>query len=195
MATAAVAQKPSQKSGPTPGVVSGKVFAITNSGDLKPARMASVYVLYVQRSVKVTPADSKDGESAAIAWGTNLNKALGEFNKELEKNLEAIKRRESGQSDDMLCRRELMAYQKALVDTLQWAGSEHKEWQVVNADADEDGAFRIPLPHSGTYRLIAHGRAGFNDAFWTSDDFFVAAGSESSVKLSQPEKSCLAIGH
>jgi hypothetical protein len=45
-------QKPktaSKPASPGPGIVSGRVFAITGGGDVKPARMAKVYLMYLYR--------------------------------------------------------------------------------------------------------------------------------------------------
>jgi hypothetical protein len=89
-------QKPSPKTTGKPGVVSGRVFAITKSGDLKPARMAHVYLLYWHRTTK---SDPKEEDSARWIWQANLNIALENFNKKLETNLAATKRGEEGLSE------------------------------------------------------------------------------------------------
>ena len=43
----------------------------------------------------------------------------------------------------------------------------------------------------GAYGLIARGRAGLNEAFWTTDTFLVEQGSETVVKVGSLEEACL----
>jgi hypothetical protein len=112
---------------------------------------------------------------------------------ELVKEMSDIKRAlvENAYSwtDDLMCRRELQYYDRALLAARKWRW-EHREWdQLLSAQADEEGLFKIVVPHSGEYFLIARGRAGFNEAFWSAD---VATGAEAVVlKLAQPEKACV----
>jgi hypothetical protein len=73
----------------------------------------------------------------------------------------------------------------------QASSSGQKQWQIVPADADEDGVFKITVARPGVYILLVHGKAGFNDAFWVSGDLIVKLGTETSIKLSQPQKSCM----
>src|ERR1035441_10635916 len=82
LATIAGAQQQKSPSAKA-GVVSGSVFAITGGGDLKPARMADVYLLYLYRSVKVANANPEELDSAGNAWMENFAKTLHEYTKEL----------------------------------------------------------------------------------------------------------------
>ena len=187
-----VQQKPAPKSAARPGIVSGRVFAITEGGDLKPARMAAVYALYLgPKLVKDDDADvaakEEEKHSASFAWADNLSQEQEAENAQYH----ALPLTVSGSmSDAAFCRRGLLVYQNALVDTLKWASSEHKDWQIVRADTDENGVFRVALPHSGVYTLVVHGQAGFNNAFWESGLLTVRPGGEIFVKLSSPEKAC-----
>jgi hypothetical protein len=54
---------------PKPGLVSGRIFEITNSGDLKPARMAKIYLF---------SHDGSEG-SAAHEWSVELRKGLLDY--------------------------------------------------------------------------------------------------------------------
>jgi hypothetical protein len=235
-AVGAAQQKPSPRSAVKPGIVSGRVFAITKGGDLKPARMAKVYLFYVERGgLRAAPREGQD--TAGFAWMDSLSKGLEENSKsseeqnkvaaELNKERQATQAAEDralaqgdldlsirlGQVDSDLgakmranlasdssdCRKGLMAYRKSLADTLKWASqkeewSEDRTWQVVLADTDEDGVFKIAVARPGVYILLAHGQAGFNDAFWVTDSFTVNLGAETVLKLSIPEKACLVDG-
>jgi hypothetical protein len=185
LATIAGAQQ--QKSPPVKaGVVSGSVFAITKGGDLKPARMADVYLLYLYRSVKWANAHPEDEDSAGHAWMDNYNNVLGDF-------LKVFAAEGMGWSDKMDCLKHMQVYHDALSQTKDWASAKHKDWQILTTEADENGMFKITVPHPGEYIILASGRAGFNDAFWDGDipGIIVNPGATTTVKLSSPAKSCL----
>ncbi|SPE17998.1 exported hypothetical protein [Candidatus Sulfotelmatomonas gaucii] len=182
-------QKPLPKSAARPGIISGRVFLITGGGDLKPARMAAVYALYLRPKLGNDAAGNEiEQHSACLTWAQNLAQK-----QEAETaQYKALPLTVSGSmSEAALCRRGLLVYQNALVDTLKWASSENKDWQIVRADADEDGAFKVAIRRPGVYTLLVRGHAGFNDAFWESGPLTVTPGGEIAVKLSSPEESCL----
>jgi hypothetical protein len=169
------------------GIVSGSVFAITKGGDLKPARLAHVYLLYVHRSVSFANAHPDDDNSAAMSWIDNHNKAMEQYDKEL--SAEGM-----NWSDAVMCRKRLLTYHEALSQTLEWMKGNQKSWQMLAVDADENGAFRIAVPHPGDYIVLATGQAGFNDGFWVTDLLNTAAvkpGQTTNVKLSSPAEACL----
>lgn len=169
------------------GVVSGRVFAVTKSGDLKPARGAQVVLLYMYRSEKAANENPKELDSAGMAWLDNQNKALGEFNRQLTTE-------GAGWSDARMCRQHLLAYAQALSATIDWASENNKPWQILSTDADEDGAFKIAVPRPGKYEVVATGRAGFNDAVWETDfktEIHVEPGMTTEIKLSSPKEACL----
>jgi len=168
-------------------VVSGSVFVITKGGDLKPARMADVYLLYLYRSVKVANANPADADSAGRAWLDNHNKIMEEYLKV------AGSAEEMAWSDKLACLKHLQTYHDALSQTRDWASAKHKDWQVLTNEADENGTFKIAVPHPGIYTILASGRAGFNDAFWEgqTEGVIVNAGASTAVKLSSPAESCL----
>jgi hypothetical protein len=151
--------KPAPKLAPTkPGVVSGRIFAITGGGDLKPARLAKVYLFYLYKSVKV----AEDENSAGMAWLKAVLKAITD-------NAEVSSRDGANWSDSIRCRRDLLSYDTALIETLKWGDEQKKPSELVFAEADEEGHFTIAIPHAGKYILIARGHAGFNDALWSND--------------------------
>jgi hypothetical protein len=83
-----------------------------------------------------------------------------------------------------------LTYDKALVGTLHWAQDEKKLNQIVLANADEEGLFKVSAG-PGRYSLLIIGRAGFNDAVWLADEVSLEGGKETTIKLSSPKKSCL----
>jgi hypothetical protein len=176
---------------PNPGVVSGRIFAITTGGDIKPARLAKIYLFYL-RGLKIAEANEEDQNPAGLAWLKEVGKALKELIEATEKKTNEIM---TGQpyapwSESVVCLRELTAYQGAVIGTLTW-GQENptRSNQILYADADEEGVFKIPA-QPGTYTLVASGRAGFNEAFWEAE-VTVEPGTETTVKLPSPKKACL----
>jgi hypothetical protein len=175
-----------QKSPPArAGVVSGRIFAVTKGGDLKPARMATVVLLYVYRSEKAANANPEELDSAGMAWLDSRLHAM----KELTRTLAA---EGANWSDSLVCHKRLLTYNDALSATLSWAREKHKAWQILSTDADEDGMFKVAVPHQGKYTIVAIGQAGFNDAVWEAKDVRVNPGMTTAVKLSSPAESCLA---
>lgn len=171
-----------------PGVVSGRVFLITVGGDIKPARMANVYLLYLYRSVKFAEAHKEDQNSAGMEWGVELNKAM-------EENIKATQERQAAHdfsnSESLNCLRSLAEYSSALSKTSDWVSANKKEWQLIVGQADEEGNFRIAVPRPGDYRLVVDGHAGFNNAVWETHPVTVRPGIETTVKMASPEKACL----
>jgi hypothetical protein len=180
---------------PRPGVVSGHIFAIMQSGDIKPARMAKVYLLWNYESLKAALEEEKNGkkfESATLTFTNQLNKGM-------EANLEEMQRDDAAKnywSESLHCSKDLGAVDAAILATWRWCLDQKKMNQIPMTDADEEGNFRIAGVRPGVYRMVARGRAGFYDAFWSigfggQEDITVAAGMETTVKLPSPEKSCL----
>lgn len=190
-------QRKATVSPPRFGVVSGHIFAITKSGDLKPARMAKVYLLWCYPSLKIALELEKKGtkdESATLIYMQASHKGM-------EDNLEQRKRDAGAKnywSDSFSCRKDLLVEDAAIFATMQWCSDNKKADQMPMTDADEEGYFRIMNVRPGVYRLVARGQAGFNDAFWSvgfgeQDDITVSPGKETSLKLASPEKACLTI--
>jgi hypothetical protein len=179
------ARKPVQK----PGIVSGRVFAITQSGDIKPARMAKVYLFYSYRlqSSKVPDLNGHpEDQNPTLVWSREKLKALKEIRAALEKAL-------ASGAPSPPCLEQLLEYDKALIETLKCCQYERKADQIVFADADEEGNFKISVTPAGIYTLVARGRAGFNEALWQGGQITIDSGMETTVKLSAPEKSCLVV--
>ncbi len=169
------AASPAQKaSHPSFGVVSGRIFLITKGGDLKPARMAHVFLFF----------DRGQGSSAVMSAGGGDTPGLIY----LKKNLEAIEEaNKSGASKS--CKSDLLNAFKAAVATLDWAQEHKLTAYVAILDADEEGNFSIGKIRPGVYELIARGQAGINDAYWLQE-ITVRSGEKTEVKVSSVEASC-----
>jgi hypothetical protein len=144
-----------------PGAVSGRVFAITNSGDLKPARMAKVYLLWCYSNLKFALEQEKKGineDTAALVFMRARNEAMEQ---------DEIQRKQEQHWDDFInCRRDLLEYDHGIVAAMRWCTTNRK-LQMLLTEADEDGSFRIPDVPPGVYDLVVRGRAGFNEAAWS----------------------------
>jgi hypothetical protein len=193
LSTALFAQQKSVRSKSAPatvasGTLSGRVFLITASGDLKPARLATIILLYSGRTpdqaeAEPNTAGMKFAEELVQAQTIQLKAEIAERNRTRPaEDEERFERR--------MCRTALQVYSQAALTTLNWLGTEgNKSHQVVNAEADEEGNFKIVAPQ-GSYILLAHGRAGFNDAAWWAS-VGVKSGEVVTVKLPNPAKACL----
>jgi hypothetical protein len=196
---------PAHKQVLKPASVSGYVFALTEDGDLKPARMAKVYLLYSRAA----------GEPAAALVDKSSETAADVFRKEVLIGLDKEKDWEKDKhvEDATACRAILnFGYQGAIVDTLHWGSDGHIS-QFVMGDTDEDGKFEISIPPypdekdasigptpqgdtvwaPGVYLVFVFGSAGYNDAVW-EDEVTVKPGETVKVKLAAPTKACLKTG-
>jgi hypothetical protein len=196
------ARKPTLK----PATVSGYVFALTEGGDIKPARMAKVYMLYSRPAGELA--------SKLIEESSSSTSAAEQFRKEELNEDEKEKAWEQGKpylENTTICRSALLHMgQGAIVDVLNW-GEEHKT-QFVFGDTDEEGKFEItlpppdlkeatfePTPHSetayapGVYLIVVIGTAGYNDALWEGE-VTVEAGEIVKIKMSEPTKACIKTG-
>ncbi len=182
------------------GAVSGHIFAITKSGDLKPARMAKVYLLWDHPSLQFVQGQEKKGiheDSATLIFLQAHNKAMEEAIAQRQRDYDANRHH----SDSLDCREDLREYETAVLAARQWCLDNRKLEQVLSTDADEEGYFKIANVRPGVYSLVARGQAGFNDAVWlvgaTSledmTDIVVPPGKEVVLKLASPEKACLTI--
>jgi hypothetical protein len=161
-----------------PGVVSGRIFLITEGGDIKPARLALVSLFY---------------------WGTSSIRPVEDsaYQKLLDERLKAMKvNHEELTTPGRDCRAQLKVYLDAASGVSDWSKTGGKSKQYISSEADEEGKFKIAAP-PGVYHIQAYGHAGFNDAVWLNksglldDDFEVRPGSETVLKLGTPEVACL----
>jgi hypothetical protein len=177
-----------------PATVSGYVFALTNGGDLKPARLAEVYMFY--SSPIIRPTDSTfaaDVFASEVVNGLKEDKGPASCNSTLARG-----------------------YVAAVLKTIHW-GEQHKS-QILFAEADEEGKFEITVPPSrkdrspfsapdfrhfmfepgvphdhvfapGVYLVVASGRLSTTNAFWKSE-VKIEAGETVKLRMSMPTLAC-----
>ncbi len=170
--------KAQQKKSPLvkPGTVSGSIFLITKAGDLKPARMAEVYLFF-------HPKDEND--SAGAAWVDAITVAMRAYTDE-SATAEGM-----GWSDTERGRKHLRVSHDALSATSKWVEANRMDQQEIRIDADENGTFEASIPRPGRYVMVAFGHAGLNDGFWWEKDIVVSPAAITKVKLSSPAEACL----
>jgi hypothetical protein len=203
-------------SSPTPrsqsATVSGRVFLITKSGDLKPARMALVYVFFMGTAGE-TAAEEKargDGDTVGLEWLKYASAASREdtefVNAERDKAMANIRSYSSEAWDRRICTHDLVTRRAAIRKTLDWAKSNNKMSQVLQTQTDEEGTFELVIPSAnpiipmssasaqspGEWRFLADGQAGANTAFWENDNTLaVEPGASYKVKMPSPFMACL----
>lgn len=195
-----------------PGVVSGRIFLITQGGDLKPARMAHVYLLWCFSSLEFAQEQERKGiheDSADLVFIRAFNEAVEKdstkresvrrLNEAAEKMGNVLGKQDRPwrkSSESIICTLDLIEFDTAIRTLTNWRISNGKT-QVLAGDADEDGYFKITGVPPGVYDLVARGRAGFNDAAWSvglsfdsTGKIIVPSGKELVLKLSSPVKAC-----
>jgi Carboxypeptidase regulatory-like domain len=182
---AVAAQKPQkvpskEATAPTTGELTGFVFAVTKGGDLKPARLATVILLWFS---VVQNAETEN--STGNMYQRNGLKQMHNVVAKL-----ASKANDDNFCEQDSCQTQLVGYITALRDTLRWATEQRKPEQIKTAEADEEGRFKITGLPAGRYTLVVTGQAGVNSAFWDTD-VVVTAGQTTSVKLSSPKRACV----
>lgn len=172
--------QPHATTGTATGTVEGKVLAITRGGDLKPARIPTIYLLYKGRGedLELNSADDHYQHASMTALLKRTEDRL------------AAARAGSFEDEDLKCREGLLDTDQSLAGTAEWALDNKKAKQMLTADGDEERHFRIAKVPVGHYRLVARGQAGANDTYWESS-IVVTAGMTTAAKLNSPGKSCL----
>ena len=168
------------------GEVTGFVFAITKAGDLKPARLAHVVLLYAHKN-DIGPDDDW-GPSATWEFIKAQIAAQGDLETRILKGTISYN---TPLSDDQICMGDIQVYLDALKSVMEWAATEKKTGQVKTVDNDEEGHFKFDGLPPATYTVAVSGQAGMNMAYWEQDDVVVKPGETTSVKLTTPEQACL----
>ncbi|MGB8098782.1 MAG: hypothetical protein WCF17_16620 [Terracidiphilus sp.] len=160
-----------------PGALSGRVFRITVGGDVKPARMADIVLLYAYGNHGRLAEDGGE-KSVAVEWL-----------REQRKVPTPVLTGDESQDCPIL----LHSYDVGLVKTIDWVRANKAEEQFITDKADEDGKFSISVPNPGKYEVLAFGHAGFNDAVWESKEpITINPGEETTIKLTSPKRTCVA---
>jgi uncharacterized protein YfaS (alpha-2-macroglobulin family) len=145
----------------TTGSLTGKVFLITQAGDLKQARFAKVYVL--------SNAQATAFKDTVIAVPPNPEQA-------------AIEDHPQNEVEKVFTKYNCL--QRRWTPVLKAIDGSTK-----GAETDEEGSFKLRLK-PGSYTIVVSGTGGQNLAIW-ADDVTVKAGQTSSMKLHEPVVACL----
>jgi hypothetical protein len=171
---------------PSTGELSGFVFLITKGGDIKPARLASVTLLYYAER-QLAPDDKGPLLTAGREYLINRSH-------EITKEYLMLKQEsDTGnfKSEEAHCPASLLGYVGALKSTVEWAVENKKMSQILTVDADEEGRFKALRVPVGLYTVTVYGRAGVNQAFWEQDNVQVTADNVTSMKMTTPKKACV----
>jgi len=187
------------------GVVVGRVFAITKSGDLKPCRLCKVYLFFSLPIVGQKVVDAKAETPGEVFLLNQLEqlKVIGDASKaEMTRSDKMISAPRSHPlseeeaasaarvSAELRCKSLLIGDTKAILDTFERADQHNQSMPIYSADADEEGNFQLSKIKSGEYILVALGQAGMNDAFW-QENVQVHLREKVTVKLSSVKTACL----
>ena len=58
------------------------------------------------------------------------------------------------------CRQQLLLYSKAIIAVQEWGIEQHESDQILLADADEEGNFKIQVPYAWRLRFNCPGSCG-----------------------------------
>jgi hypothetical protein len=147
------------------GDLSAYVFLITRSGDLKPARLAQVYL-----------------------FRSDLAKA---YEVTVEKQMKLL--HDTIPPAAMTCKLEVRAYDKAIESAIKAALEQEATDAYYVLQTDEEGKLQSKNIEPGGYRMLVRGRAGFNDAYW-SEFLTIDAGKITQIKLAEPKLACPDVG-
>lgn len=157
--------------------LSGRVFVITVGGDLKPARMARVYIL---------SGDSLANEEA-ISGAAESARLHCESAHRLREAVDTGNDSSGFMAKDL--RMELSAYRDALARVEKFVAADVGTKNALAISADEDGRFSVSSLSSGSYRVVVFGQAGVNLGYWR-ERLRVNVGDHIELKMSEPDLAC-----
>ena len=160
--------------------LTGQVFAIVNSGDMKPARLAEVYIFRVY-----SEKQSKDVVAKDIAAGTPRLDFSDVLNSASMFYVTARKKADVAPGP---CQ-EVDEYYFARALTAKWA-SQNDPSQFGETLADEEGNFAFTEVPPGYWSVVVNGRVGMNRAVW-EEKATIEDGKRVSIKLVTTTASCL----
>jgi hypothetical protein len=174
---------------PASSTVTGRAFAITKGGDLKPARLATIYLIY-HDSAKDSQALQKGTLKTAGTVFDESNAKRSQLEINAERGVSQIG---SPSFNQLMTETYMLAVymrmQDAIRAAVKWA-SENAEGQVRTTKADEEGNFEVSTSLPGRHLLLIFGRAGMNEAIWM-EDVNLEPGKTYKLKVSEPKASYL----
>jgi hypothetical protein len=165
-------------------LLTGKVFAITKGGDVKPALLAHVYLYF-----------------SGAAYSAIFN----EFLTAIIKSHDVLEAKLKSQLDDPELANDA-PYKAMLADHLKTSCREllrDVDKQISDdrerdpklfvpdytAETDETGSFEIARIKPGDYQIVVRGQAGSNDVLWVGK-VTIIAGATKTLKLSSVARAC-----
>lgn len=162
---------------PTLATVTGRVFLITQGGDLKPARLANVYLLGADALPDQKTLRNKVGVLNVQCQGAEQQRQVMLSN--------SIVAGQAAQFE----RRDLSEYKDGLNQLEKMFSSGTGEKDAFSVQADEEGRFSFDRVPFGSYIIAAFGQGGVILAYW-AQPLQIAATEPPVVRLSQPVTAC-----
>jgi hypothetical protein len=156
------------------GAIAGRVSGILNDGDMKPARLAHVYLFYTN-----TPEGWTGKEKSPPGFKTAGSTYIGTYGNMV------VKRR----PEDVNGCWDVAALTLARTTAQQWA-SKNDPGQAVETQADEEGEFVFHQVSRGAWYVAVEGRVGMNIAVWY-ESVVIEKGKQLSLKMISPKGACL----
>jgi hypothetical protein len=169
------AQKNSPSLLASSATVHGRVFLITRGGDLKPARMANVYLLRSPSDLSEKLADVVKATTEAKRRGAEVTAAGRVYD-----NPALVS---AGKMEYEACAPHISGYERAIQK------EQMKDSGILVVQSDEEGNFGFDHVPSHEYFVTAIGGAGSYIAIWQSTEN-IAAGQKLTLKLSSPVADC-----
>jgi hypothetical protein len=156
---------------PVTASVKGRIFLITMGGDLKPARLATVYVLSSD-ALPDQPSLSKKEAAVKEACAT------------LEQNRPFANQLPASINTWVAGR-----YGTALSDLEEMIRLSAAPPKGNSLQADEEGLFSLGQLQPGPYTIVAFGQAGINKGYWVSQ-LQLNSGEQKEIKMASPATAC-----
>jgi hypothetical protein len=161
---------------PMLAAVKGRVFLITKGGDLKPARLADVYLL----SADVLP------DEKSVKTETGLVALYCEY---AGQQRQFVYRPDVGAYASRVVQADLSEYKDGLSKLQKMFSGQMGKKNTFSAQADEEGGFSFDGVPFGSYMIIAFGHAGVNLGYW-EQPLQITATKPPEVRLSAPVTAC-----
>jgi len=168
-------QKPAILGQPAPAIVKGRVFLITRGGDLKPARLADIYLL--SASALQNQQAIKDRQDYVESMCTGAESTREMIATDTVGNMAKV------------TRSYLSSYKDGLTELEKLFYASVGQKDTFAMQADEDGRFSFERVPQGSYVIVAFGQAGVNLGYWQAA-LTVTTGDQPEVKLSAPVTAC-----
>ena len=186
----APSQRPTQPPKPLPpstATLTGKVFAITNGGDLKEARFASLSLLTGDSATQFKSTLLQVQAKVAAAEAKAQERPLAERNSGTLFDHDAIEFAEIRRK--LTCANSFEEIAQKVVD-LAKQDVLTKQDTLISAKTDEEGLFNVVGLKLGAYTVVAQGKAGANSAVWMEDVVVLENGKNSPLKMHSPVLAC-----